>query len=111
MKINFKLDDDVSVKNLKTAKERIREYKQNPFDTENRIMDAARKYARSVNAGIAGVLKCEVTAYDREDVAYMIISCVFYDTEEITFGFVEIYFSFQCGADNPNTIVKVYRRA
>lgn len=111
MKINFKLDDDVSVKNLKAAKERIREYKQNPFDTENRIREANHKLAERFGAGIAGVLKCEVTVYDEEDVVFTVANCIFNDTKEIAFGFVEIYFIFQRGADDPKAIVKVYCRA
>ena len=111
MKINFKLDDDVSVKNLKAAKERIREYKQNPFDTESRIREANHKLAERLGAGIAEVLKCKITAYDEEDVVFTVANCIFNDTEEIAFGFVEIYFIFQRGADDPKAIVKIYRRA
>lgn len=111
MKINFKLGDDVCVKNLKAAKERIREYKQNPFDTESRIREANHKLAERLGAGIAGVLKCEITIYDEEDVVFTVANCVFHDSDEIAFGFVEIYFIFQRGADDPKAIVKAYRES
>lgn len=111
MKINFKLDDNVSVKNLKAAKERIKEYKQNQFDTENQIRAANHKLAERFGAGIAEVLKCKITAYDEEDVVCTVANCIFHDSAEIAFGFVEIYFIFQRGADDPKAIVKVYRQA
>lgn len=96
--------------NKKEAKLKIKDYKDNKFNTSNKINTICHTIAKSKDVSLAILLNCEVTVYDTDTVVYCLFSCIFKNTKEFASGFIEMYFSLEHFENNKDVIIKIFEK-
>lgn len=93
--------------NTKEARERIKEYKRNSQEIMLRITEMSDTIAEKYDLSPTIMLICEISVYEHDDVVHCIHSCVFKKTENFSYGFIEMFFSFH---NEKNNIVKIFEK-
>lgn len=96
--------------NKKEARLKIKDYKDNKFDTSNKINTICHAIADSKDVSLAILIKCEITVYETGNVVYCLFSCIFRNTEEVTSGFIEIYFSLENFENKKDALIKIFEK-
>lgn len=94
--------------NNKEARERIKEYKRNSYETMLRITEISHTIAEKCDLSPATMLLCEISVYKNDDVVHCIHTCVFKKTEKFSYGFIEMFFGFH--NFEKNNIVKIFEK-
>lgn len=63
--------------NNKAARERIKEYKKNSYETMLRITEISHTIAEKYDLSPTTLLICEISVYEHDDVVHCIYNCVF----------------------------------
>ena len=94
--------------NNKETRERIKEYKKNSHELMLRITEISHTITEKYDLSPATMLLCEISVYENDDVVHCTHSCVFKKTENFSYGFIEMFFSFH--NFEKNNIVKIFEK-
>lgn len=96
--------------NNKAARERIKEYKRNSYETMLRITEISHTIAEKYDVSPATMLLCEISVYENDDVVHCMYNCVFKKTEKFSYGFIEMFFSLRDFEKRNDAIVKIFEK-
>lgn len=96
--------------NNKAARERIKEYKRNSYETMLRITEISHTIAEKYDVSPAIMLLCEISVYENYDVVHCIHTCVFEKTEKFSYGFIEMFFSLRDFEKRSDAIVEIFTK-
>ena len=96
--------------NNKAARERIKEYKRNSYETMLRITEISHTIAEKYDLSPATMLLCEISVYEYYDVVHCIYNCVFKKTEKFSYGFIEMFFSLCDFEKHSDAIVEIFEK-
>lgn len=96
--------------NNKAARERIKEYKRNSYETMLRITGISHAIAEKYDVSPAIMLLCEISVYENYDVVHCTYSCAFKKTEKFSYGFIEMFFSLCDFEKHNDAIVEIFKK-
>lgn len=96
--------------NKKEARLKIKDYKNNKFDTSNKINAICHTIAESKDVSLAILINWEATVYDTDTVVYCLFHCVFKSIKEFVPGFIEMYFSLEHFENDKKALIKIFEK-
>ena len=96
--------------NKKEARLKIKDYKNNKFNTSNKINTFYHTIAESKDVSLAGLINCEVTVCENDTIVNCLLNCIFKNTKEFASGFIEMYFSLEHFENNKDAIIKIFEK-
>lgn len=109
MKIDYKVDDSVSIGKVKGVKEAIRTYKQNPWETEQKVRDALRGFLKKYDSFISEVFSCEITGYENGFIVNVVANFL-KRSEELRECYIRAIFELEKGAYDEKAIIRIFEQ-
>jgi len=109
MKIDYKVDDSVSIGKVKGIKETIRTYKQNPWETEQKVRDALRGFLKKYDSFISEVFSCEITGYENGFIVNAVANSL-KNCEELKECYIRAIFELEKGSSDEKAIIRFFEQ-
>lgn len=109
MKIDYKVDDSVSIGKVKDIKETIRVYKQNPWETEQKVRDALRGFLKKHDSFVCEIFSCKITGYENGFIVNVVANAL-KRQGELKECYIRVIFELEKGAHDEKAIIRIFEQ-
>lgn len=109
MKIDYKVDESVSIGKVKDVKEAISTYKQNPWGTEQKVRDALNGFLEAYDSSVCEIFFCEITGYENGFIVNVVANSL-KRGEDLKECYVRAFFELEKGSSDEKAIIRIFEQ-